>query len=71
MIYLNILYSTGCPKCEILIKKLKDANINYELCTDNEIMISKGFTFVPMFETDGKIMDFKTTFEWINEGTED
>lgn len=25
------LYSTNCPKCKILIKKLQDAKINFDL----------------------------------------
>ena len=44
-----ILYSTNCPKCSVLEKKLSSANINYKIVTDTDLMIKKGF--------DGKGMD--------------
>lgn len=62
-----ILYSTHCPKCTILEKKLNQANIEYEICDDTNIMIDKGFDFLPMLEVDGKIMGFKEAVDWINE----
>ena len=31
-----ILYSTGCPKCNILKKKLADAQIDYKVIEDVE-----------------------------------
>lgn len=62
-----ILYSTHCPKCNVLSKKLKDSNIDYVEVTDAEIMIDKGFMTVPMLEVDGVVMDFITANNWINE----
>lgn len=61
-----ILYSTHCPKCSVLEKKLQSANINYQLETDADLMIKKGFTSAPMLEVDGKVMDFKSAIEWVN-----
>ena len=29
-----ILYTTGCPKCRILEKKLSDKGIGFEKCDD-------------------------------------
>lgn len=60
------LYSTHCPKCNILEKKLKDKNINYEEINDLDLMISLGFTQTPMLEVDNEIMDFKRANNWIN-----
>ena len=31
-----ILYSTGCPKCRVLEKKLDKAGITYELITNEK-----------------------------------
>lgn len=62
-----ILYSTHCPKCEVLEKKLHTKNIKYTECTDTDLMIQKGFTNVPMLEVDGTVMDFSTANKWINE----
>lgn len=70
MIELTVLYSTHCPKCTILEKKLNQANIEYEICDDINIMINKGFDFLPMLEVDDKIMGFKEAVKWINERKE-
>jgi glutaredoxin-related protein len=60
------LYSTRCPKCNILEKKLKDKNIDYEEINDLDLMISLGFTQTPMLEVENEIMDFKGANNWIN-----
>ena len=59
-------YSTHCPKCSILKKKLDEKKIEYEEINDVEKMIKLGFTQAPLLEVDGKIMDFKRAVEWIN-----
>ncbi len=61
-----ILYSTHCPKCNVLEKKLKQKNIPYEEINDIEIMKEKGYLTVPVLEVDGTSMDFKTASDWIN-----
>lgn len=61
-----ILYSTHCPKCNVLEKKLKERNITYEEVNDIEIMKERGYLSVPILEVDGKSMDFKTANDWIN-----
>lgn len=60
-----ILYSTKCPKCNILEKKLKEKNITYTEINDVNVMTEKGFTTVPMLEVDGTIMDYKTAFNYV------
>ena len=62
-----VLYTTHCPKCMVLEKKLKAKNIEYTENTDTDLMISKGFQTTPMLEIDGNIMDFKAANTWINE----
>ena len=59
------IYSTGCPKCKILIKKLNEKNIKYEECNDTEIMKVKGIRFLPVLEINGDLLDFKQATEWI------
>lgn len=61
------LYTTHCPKCKVLEKKLNSKNINYNEVIDTNIMISKGFTSTPMLEVDGTIMDFSEANKWVNE----
>lgn len=68
MIVLNvILFSTHCPKCNVLESKLKQKNIDYEEVNDVDAMVQKGFTTVPMLEVDGVVYDFKQAVEWIGE----
>lgn len=61
-----ILYSTHCPKCKVLEKKLQDKKIEYEEINDIDIMQAKGFMAAPVLEVDGKIMMFKDAVDWIN-----
>ena len=60
------LFSTHCPKCNVLEKKLQQKNISYEEVNDVEIMKEKGYLSVPVLEVDGTSMDFKTASNWIN-----
>ena len=61
------LYSTGCPKCKILTQKLNDKNVEFNVVNDVDLMISKGFTNMPMLEVDGNVMNFMNAAKWINE----
>ncbi len=61
-----ILYSTGCPKCNVLKKKLDLKNIKYEVVSDADLMIEKGFSSAPMLEVNGDVMDFSDALKWIN-----
>ena len=61
-----VLYSTGCPRCRVLEKKLNEKNIIFELVNDEDVMIEKGFMTAPMMEIDGSLYDFKNAVDWIN-----
>ena len=61
-----ILYSTGCPKCQVLIKKLEQANINYNICNDSDIMREKEIQSLPVLEVEGKMYNFKDAVDYIN-----
>ena len=60
------LYSTHCPKCILLEKKLNQKNISFEEINDIDVMAEKGFMQAPMLEVDGEVMDFKQANDWIN-----
>ena len=62
-----ILYSTHCPKCNVLSKKLEQNNIEYETIDNEDIMINKGFMTAPMLEVDGELMDFSAAIKWLKE----
>ena len=61
-----ILYSTNCPMCNVLEKKLIHKDIAFDEINDVEVMRSKGFLSAPMLEVYGNIMNFKEAIDWIN-----
>jgi glutaredoxin len=61
------LYSTHCPKCTVLEKKLTNKGIDFEVCDDEKIMESYGFTTLPMLQVDTNLMDFSTAIKWVGE----
>ena len=62
-----ILYTTHCPKCNVLTTKLKSKGVDYEEITDVDVMRDKGFMSAPMLKVDGKIMTFAEAIKWVNE----
>ena len=62
-----VLYTTGCPKCKILEKKLSQKNIDYEIFDNIDEMIKMGFQSVPVLEVDKKVMNFGDAIKWLNE----
>lgn len=52
------LYTIGCPKCKVLEKKLELSGIKYNVCTDIEVMESKGFKTSPILEVNGVVYAF-------------
>ena len=61
-----ILYSTGCPRCEILKRKLDEKRIGYETVTDIEKMLSLGIYTVPYLSVDGNLLDFRDAIRWVD-----
>lgn len=61
------LFSTGCPKCTILKKKLSQKDIEYTEVNDIQQMLDMGLQSVPWLEVDGQMMNFDQANKWINE----
>lgn len=61
------LYSTHCPKCQILEKKLSQKGIEYTEINDMQSMLDMGLQSVPWLEVDGQMLDFNQANKWINE----
>lgn len=59
------LYSTGCPKCNVLEKKLQIAGIDFNI-EGAETMIEKGFESAPILDVDGEYMTFMEALKWID-----
>ena len=62
-----VLYTTHCPKCQILKKKLQQKSISFVENSDVDKMLSMGIKSVPWLEVDGEMMDFNKANQWINE----
>ena len=62
-----ILYSTGCPRCSVLEKKLLAKHVEFTVCNDEELMKRMGLDFLPVLCVDGLCMDFTEANNWINE----
>lgn len=61
-----ILYSTGCPRCNVIRKKLDAKNISYVVNNSVEDMESLGIANVPVLQVDGELLDFLHANQWIN-----
>ena len=61
-----ILYSTHCPRCTVLEKKLKSKNVEYKEINSVSIMQEIGITAVPVLSIDGELYNFERAVKWIN-----
>lgn len=59
------LFTTHCPKCRVIEKKLAQKNIQYVEVTDVAEMQKLGFKSAPVLEVDGKILNFGDANRWI------
>lgn len=63
-----LLYSTGCPKCNVLKMKMKQKNILFKEISSIEEIEAKGLQSVPYLQiNNGKLMDFSEANSWINQ----
>ena len=61
-----ILYTTHCPRCTVLEKKLNEANVSYEENTNIDEMVSLGLTTAPALKVGDEIMNFSQAVAWVN-----
>lgn len=63
------LYTTHCPKCKVVEKKLGMKNIDFESIDDNDEVINigklYGLSSAPILVVDGNAMDFAEANKWI------
>lgn len=63
-----VLYTIGCPQCQVLAKKLDETGVSYTVETSVERMEELGITVLPVLEVDGKLMNFREAIQWIKDG---
>ena len=61
-----VLYTTGCPKCRILEKKLNDKQIKFDVCNDTEKMKEIGITSVPVLSVDDNKLNYYDAVKHLN-----
>ncbi len=60
------MYSTGCPKCNVLKSKLDEKGVQFVVNSSTDEMVKLGITQVPMLKVDGELFGFKEAVEWVN-----
>lgn len=61
-----ILYSTGCPRCDVMKDKLDTKAISYSVNNSVDEMTKLGISEVPVLSIDGQLLKFKEAVEWVN-----
>ena len=64
-----ILYTSGCPSCNMLKKELDKNGIMYDVFDDVDKMIEMGFNEVPILEVDNTKMNYTEAIKWIKKGS--
>lgn len=66
MINNYVLYSTHCPRCNVLYNKLKEKNIQFNVCEDVDKLIEMGFMTAPVLYDGEKYYTFEEAIRLIN-----
>lgn len=62
-----ILYSNGCPKCEVLKRKLRAKNISYTTSEDFDFLESLKIDTLPVLIVDKVLYpNFIDAINWVN-----
>nr|DAX24493.1 MAG TPA: NrdH [Caudoviricetes sp.] len=62
-----VFYTTGCPKCGVLKKKLDAKGIKYEENNSVMEMLALGITQVPVLKVENQLLEFAEANNWINQ----
>lgn len=60
------LYTTACPKCEVLKSKLDAKGIQHETIKGAKAIQELGYMSAPLLEVDGEVLEFGDAVEWVN-----
>ena len=71
-----IFYTTNCPRCQVLKKKMDSLEIEYNICNDIDKMEKLGIMTVPTLEIEEEmfdsstlttLLDFSQAVKWLKE----
>ena len=60
------LYSTGCPRCDVLKKKLYDKSVRFQEECSVEKMLELVITQVPVLRVNDQMLSFTDAVKWVN-----
>jgi len=61
------LYTTGCPRCEVLKKKMEQKGItDYNVCDSIDEMLRLGIYEVPILEVEENLLNFSEAVQYLN-----
>ena len=64
-----VLYSTGCPKCKVLKKKLEQLEVDFSLVENiddlNKFADEHNIREAPFLVVDDEILDFKSAIKYL------
>lgn len=60
------LYSTECPQCIVLKKKINSKGLTFKENNDIETMRDMGITYVPVLQVNDTLMDFAAACRWVD-----
>lgn len=61
-----ILYTTGCPSCIVLEKKMNDKKIDFEKVFDMEELKKLNKTYFPILKVGENLFEFREAIDWVN-----
>ncbi len=61
------LYTTHCPQCSVLEKKLNQEELEFNIVEGEDEIRKLGFHTAPILVVDEKAMTFKQACDWIDE----
>ena len=61
------LYSTNCPKCNVLKQKLQNLNIDFEISNNIDELIELAFMEAPILKVNDQYLNFSKAVNWIKE----
>ena len=63
----HVLYTTGCPKCKILEKKLNDKKVDFTTISDRDELIAAHIASVPVLKKpNGDMLDYFAAVKYVN-----
>ena len=61
------LYSIGCPQCKVLEAKVMASGLDYQIISDEKIIVDKGYMYLPIMVVNGVEYNFSNAIKWLKE----